>query len=65
MSRYRVFTSFILAFLFLFLFSSHADASLVVVQKDGTVVINVLSTEDSIELEIPLRDFLEVKNISE
>ena len=65
MRIFNSFLSFVLATTLLLLVTSEALASLVVVQKDGKVVINVLSTEDSIELEIPRRDFLEVKNIAE
>ena len=65
MSVLRVFASFILAFLFLLLISSSVFASLVVVQKDGKVVLNVLSIEDTVELEIPRRDYLEVKSIAQ
>ena len=42
-----------------------ARASLVTIDKEGKVVINVLSAEESIELEIPEREYLEVKNIAE
>ncbi len=52
-------------FLFFFLsFSSEARASLVTITRGGEVVINVLSVEDSIELEIPQKEFLEVKNVA-
>jgi len=59
----KVFSLFILAFLFLFLASDKVLASLVVIQKDGKVVFNVLSIESTVELEIPRRDYLEIKNI--
>ena len=65
MSVLKVFASFILAFFFLSLASDKALASLVVVQKDGKVVLNVLSIENTVELEIPRRDYLEIKNIAQ
>ncbi|MFV1917106.1 MAG: hypothetical protein ACC618_01285 [Patescibacteria group bacterium] len=42
-----------------------AHASLVTIDKEGRVTLNVLSAEESIELEIPRREYLEVKDIAE
>lgn len=46
-------------------FTSSAQASLVTIEEGGEVVINVLSAEESIELEIPQREYLAVKDIVE
>ena len=49
---------------FAFLLStSTVYASLVTIDGEGKVVVNVLSAEESIELEIPRSEYLEVKNI--
>ena len=42
-----------------------AYASLVTIDPQGGIVFNVLSVEDTIELEIPRRDYLEVKDIAD
>lgn len=48
----------------LFIFSAaQVDASLITVSEQRNVQINVLSSEDAIALEIPERDFLEVKQV--
>lgn len=59
----KVFPSLIVSFLIFFLTSPLVHASLVTIDKEGRVIVKVLSVEDSIELEIPRREFLEVKNI--
>lgn len=61
----RLFFSLILALVFLSLATTTALASLVVVDSKGKVIIKVLSVEDSVELEIPRRDFLEIKDIAD
>ena len=38
-------------------------ASLVTIDNQGKVIVNVLSAEESIELEIPSSEFLEIKNV--
>jgi hypothetical protein len=55
--------SFLVLLLAFFLTASSAQASLVTIGSEGKVILNVLSVEDSIELEIPRRDYLQVKNI--
>lgn len=50
--------------LLFFLSSSVVAASLVTVKNDGEIVWAVLSSQDEVALEIPRRDFLEVKDIS-
>lgn len=55
-------------FVSLFIFSTFlttASASLVAIDEGGQIIINVLSAEESVELEIPRVDYLEVKNIAE
>lgn len=49
---------------FLFFSVSDTRASLVTITKDGEVIVNVLSAEESIELEIPQKDYLAVKEIA-
>ena len=57
-----VFSFAVLVFLFFFT-AAPTNASLVVIDKEGRVVINVLSAEESIELEIPSSEFFEIKNV--
>lgn len=52
------------AFLFLVLSVSKTQASLIIIDHQGVVVWNVLSSQDEVDLEIPRRDLLEVKEIS-
>lgn len=54
---------FVLLSSFWFIVAPSVQASLVVIDKEGRVVINVLSAEESIELEIPRSEFLEIKNV--
>ncbi|MCH7641106.1 hypothetical protein IID22_02845, partial [Patescibacteria group bacterium] len=64
----KLFKLLLFLFLAFLIFATSAQvtrASLVTIDKEGKVVINVLSAEESIELEIPRRDYLEVKNIAE
>ncbi len=58
----KTFLVFFLSFIFL-ISTSSAYASLVTINEEGRVVINVLSAEESLELEIPRGEYLEVKNI--
>jgi hypothetical protein len=58
----KTFLVFILSFIFL-ISTSSAYASLVTINEEGRIVINVLSAEESLELEIPRGEYLEVKNI--
>lgn len=55
---------FIIIFLLFIIFPSKIDASLVSINKEGKVLVKVLSSEDSIELEIPQSEYLEVTNIA-
>lgn len=64
MGRLKLLVSLALFFLFLISTSGLAYASLVTIDKEGKVTINVLSAEESIELEIPRKEFLEVKDIA-
>jgi len=48
-----------------FLARSTVHAQLVTIDKEGILIINVLSAEDSIELEIPRTEYLQVINIVE
>lgn len=50
--------------IFYFLLAGSVKASLVNVGQEGDVIVKVLSSEDSIALEIPQSDYLEVKNIA-
>ena len=54
---------FVVLSAFWFIVTPSAQASLVVIDKEGRVVINVLSAEESIELEIPSSEFFEIKNV--
>jgi len=56
--------SFIIGLFILLLSSSNANASLLVVKKDGEVTWNVLSEEDT-ALGIPTHSYLEVKKAGE
>ena len=56
--------SFIVSFLFL-LSPQQVDASLVTITEKGELVVNVLSSEDSIDLGIPQKEYFEVKEIAE
>lgn len=58
----KTFLVFFLSFIFL-ISTSSAYASLVTINEEGRIVINVLSAEESLELEIPRGEYLEVKNI--
>jgi hypothetical protein len=49
---------------FLFIFSTQANASIVVLQENGEVVINVLSYENDGLLEIPQSESLEIKDLA-
>lgn len=55
--------SLFISLITLFLSANLAYASLININKEGKVVINVLSAEESIGLEIPQSDFFEVRNI--
>ena len=48
-----------------FISPAAAYASLVTINTQGSIVLNILSVEDSIELEIPRRDYLEIKGITD
>ena len=63
MKKYKIFLTLFIFSLFFVLSVSKVDASLVTIDKYGKVIIKVLSAEESIGLEIPQSDFLEVKNI--
>lgn len=63
MKWFKLFLSSFLAFLLLSATVFPALASLIRVDKDGGVVIKVLSFEDSIELEVPKNEHLEVKDV--
>jgi hypothetical protein len=55
----------ILVLVFLIFLASlrNANASLISIDKEGRIVINVLSAEKSVGLEIPQSEYLEIKNI--
>lgn len=53
--------SLLLGIITLIFSASQAQASLLVIEKDGNVVWNVLSLEDSLSLEIPRHSYIEVK----
>lgn len=61
----KAFSLLIVSFLLFFLAASLVQASLVTINKSGKVILKVLSVEDSIELEIPRREYLAVKDITE
>jgi len=61
--KLKFLASFFVSLITLFLFAYPIYASLVVIDKEGHVVVNVLSAEESIELEIPRSEFLEIKNV--
>jgi hypothetical protein len=61
MKKIAVFVLFIASY---FLLPGSTKASLVRVGESGDVIVKVLSSEDSIALEIPQSDYLEVKNIA-
>lgn len=61
----KIVSSFIFLLVLLIFSAVPVKASLVLVDSQGKVVINVLSSEDTIELEIPRRDYLEIKDIVE
>lgn len=61
MKKVFILFAFLLSFFF---FTPEVHASLVVIDSQGKIIVNVLSIEDSIELEIPRRDFLEIKDIA-
>lgn len=55
---------FVVVLFLLYAFSvTRIQASLIVIDPQGVVVWNVLSSQDEVDLEIPRRDFLEVRNI--
>ena len=57
--------SMIISLVIMVFFSSSVYASLITIEKDGKIIINILSYEDSLELEIPRREFLEVKEVAD
>lgn len=57
-----IFNTFLL--FFLFLFAKEIKASLITVTSEGNVIINVLSSEESIELEVEKSD-IEIKEVVE
>ena len=54
----------LIATLALFVSTTPSYASLLKIQKTGTIEMNVLSAEDEVDLSVPKRDSLEVKEIS-
>lgn len=63
MKLFKIFAGTFLALVFFVFTTQNVEASLVFIDKDGEVIIKVLSSEDSVELEIPQRDYLEVKDV--
>lgn len=61
----KLLPSFFISLFIFSLFFSTARASLVAIDESGQIIINVLSAEESVKLEIPRVDYLEVKNIAE
>ena len=61
MRKLLILPVFILCF---FLSATLVNASLIVVDKEGEIVWKVLSSNDSLSLGIPQRDYLEVKDIT-
>lgn len=55
---------FLVLLLLFFLSATSVKASLVTIDEEGRVIINVLSAEESIELEIPRSEYLEIKDIA-
>lgn len=54
-----------LLFILLFVaFPSPVEGSLIVINNEGEVVVNVLSSQDALSLGIPKRDYLKVKDIA-
>lgn len=52
-------------FIFLFIFSpTDAKAALINIKANGSVVVNVLGTEDSLALGIPKKESLQIKDIA-
>ncbi|MGB6839287.1 MAG: hypothetical protein WBE27_03410, partial [Microgenomates group bacterium] len=49
---------------FLLSFTPAKATALLVIDNDGGVIWKVLSSQDSISLGIPQREFLEIKNIA-
>lgn len=62
----RSFYVFLLVFFGVCIFwPSSANASLVLINKDGDIVLKILSSQDYIALGIPKRDSIEVKELAE
>ena len=62
----RLFLFFVFTLLFLSVFSSNINASLLVIDKKGDIVWNVLSENDGLlALEVPKRSQIEVKEVAE
>jgi len=57
----RKITFFITSIIFFFAFSSPVKAEIVTLKKDGVIILNVLSSQDS--LGIPRKDSLEIKEV--
>lgn len=55
---------FSLSFILLFYPKESLASSLVKIDKDGNLVVNVLSAEDSLALGLPQKNYLEVKEIA-
>ncbi len=55
----------LILFIFVILKTESAGASIITINRKGEIVVNVLSLEESIELEIPERDYLEIRDITD
>ena len=56
---------FVVLIFFLFVFNGNVSASLILVEKDGNIVWNVLSEQDELTLDTPKYSSLEVKKIAD
>ena len=54
----------VISIIFFFIFSTSVEARILTVSKDGTVILNVLSYEDSLTLSVPKNESLEVKEVA-
>jgi hypothetical protein len=63
MRYFKVFL-FLTAVIAFLTFAEPTEASLVTIDGEGKIIVNVLASEDSVGLEIPTNELLEVKNLA-
>ncbi len=64
MGRYKIFFAFLISLFCLTLSYRPAYASLIHVKADGQVIVNVLASSDSLALEIPKKESLQVTDLA-